>query len=478
MSKKIAVIGDLMIDEYLSGKVTRISPEAPVPVVNSDEDIDYRLGGCGNVANNIASLGTTAVVFSVCGNDDAGHNLLAQFKQKGIQFDSAFSLLGYSTITKQRVLGNGQQIVRIDRNDIINLKSEDRHRIITAFTSRIKEFSVVIISDYNKGICDEYLCSSVIRMCNENNIPVIVDPKGKNWAKYKDAYLITPNVKELSDYLGTIVANEDEEIISAVKKCYESLGIKHFLLTRSEKGMTLFTKDSVRNYKSNAREVFDVSGAGDTVVASLAVFLAGEKAGIENAVCYSNIAAGIVVGKRGTATVSLEEIENEIGKDSYGAAPIFNIEELDKACELISIWKNNGYKIVTTNGCFDILHKGHVSLLNQAKSNGDKLIVCINSDESVKRLKGERRPINSDVDRAFLISSLRMVDAVVIFDEKIQGESNTDVPFEVIKRISPDVHVKGGDYKRDQVPEAVYAREFVAVPFIEGYSSTNTISKF
>ena len=475
--KCIAVIGDIMLDEYLVGKVSRISPEAPIPVVNTDGKKRYVLGGCGNVANNISALGIRADIFSIFGSDEAGQKLVNIMKEKSILFHEELVSNYVNTIAKQRIIGNGQQIVRIDCNDKPEITEANRKKLVELFESKAKEYDVVIISDYAKGVCDEYLCTTVIRICRENKIPVIVDPKGKNWGKYEGAFLITPNMKEICDFSGTKYENNDSAVSDFSKAYFEKIGIDNILVTRSEKGMSLFSNNGfAKHYRSLAKDVYDVSGAGDTVVASLAVFLVENDYDLDSAVDYANTAAGIVVGKEGTSVVTREEIEDERKGRTYLFTPVFKIDELDKLKLLISRWKNEGLSIVTTNGCFDIIHYGHVHLLAEAKKCGDKLVVCINSDESIKRLKGNDRPINSVDNRAHVLASIKYVDAVVVFDEMVQGESNSDIPYFILKTILPDVHVKGGDYSEEDVPESKYARKFVAINYIKDCSTTNTIN--
>lgn len=475
--KRIAVVGDIMVDEYRSGSVTRVSPEAPIPVVKTDGSVRYVPGGCGNVANNLVSLECPVTVFSVCGKDADGEKLCEALQNQNIEWINGNRLGTHRTIVKQRIVGNGQQIVRIDNNDEIVLSAADEAFLVETFGSRAKEFGIVVISDYGKGVCTDFVCTSVIKICRNHGIPVVIDPKGIHWKKYTGAYLITPNVKEISEFAGAAVQNEDAAIEELGKQVYSKIGIENLLITRSEKGMTLFAKDHrIWHYSSQAKEVFDVSGAGDTVVAAICAWLYEHTEDLLNAIPFANAAAGIVVGKAGTSTVTKKEIDREL-RFSEDTAPVFRVDELEAALDLICEWKEQGKTVVTTNGCFDVLHKGHALLLKTAKQLGDKLVVCINSDASVKRLKGADRPVNSSADRAFLLSAMRFVDAVIVFDERIQGTSNSDAPIAVIQKIAPDIHVKGGDYTEDKVPEAKFAGRFVAVPFVEGYSTTKTLKK-
>jgi D-beta-D-heptose 7-phosphate kinase/D-beta-D-heptose 1-phosphate adenosyltransferase len=467
---KIAVYGDLMLDRYYYGNVQRVSPEAPVPVVNVVKESSVP-GGAANVINNLLKLGCKVVPFGLIGDDLYGGELIHQLKLNSVDntmnVDGIIVGLNCKTIVKERVIGNSQQVVRLDFNDKIEYSLTDEQNLKEAIAKSIDGCNMFIISDYNKGACTENMCKFIIKLCKDKNILVIVDPKGDNWVKYQGASVITPNMSELSQMIGKKVENLDEDIENAARKIHNKTGIDNLLITRSEKGMTLINEKSFIHMKAEAKEVFDVSGAGDTVVAALAVFLASGQA-IKTAVKYANIAAGIVVSKRGTATVTLDEIKNMELLEGITSiqSKVMTWEDLFKQ---VKKWKQSGESVAVTNGCFDIIHKGHVSCIYQASTFCDRLIVAINTDESIKKLKGELRPINSENDRAFVLASLGCVDAVVIFGE--------DTPEELLSHILPDVLVKGGEYTIEQVPGRQFAKRVELVNYINGYSTTNIINK-
>ena len=458
---RILVLGDLMLDKYYIGKVKRISPEAPVPVVNVNKEIET-LGGAGNLCNNIYYLGGKSFLFSLIGKDKNGEIIKENLDKKGI--DNFILEDDKPTITKIRVIGEHQHIVRIDIEKIENLDASHEKKILDKFESVLKSSDVIAISDYAKGFCTPTLVRKVIEMANEKDIPVIVDPKGSNWEKYRDAYLVTPNVKEVSDVLGEEIENSDEDVQRSGVKLMEMFNIKKLLITRSEKGMTFFDgKREVYHIPTEAKEVFDVSGAGDTVVAVICLGIANRIPLIDT-VILANKAAGISVSKIGTSPVMLSELENCFYDEKN---KIYN--RLKELLPKIKVLKKEEKRIVFTNGCFDIIHRGHITYLKKAKSLGDILIVGLNSDSSVRRIKGGDRPINNQEDRALLLSSLEFVDYVVIFEE--------DTPYKLIKEIKPDILVKGGDYKIEDVVGREFANETIIIPFLEGYSTTGIIDK-
>ncbi len=453
----IAILGDVILDSYIFGKVKRISPEAPVPILNVEKNKDV-LGGAANVAHNIVCLKNKVFLFSKFGKDEKLHRLLTLLNEKGILH---FILSNYNSIEKQRVVAGNQQLLRIDYEKISSLKEEDVDRIIEKFNN-LENIKIVIFSDYKKGFCIPNLTKNILEICQRKNIKVIVDTKDINLEKYRGAFILTPNVNELSSMIGKEIKNEENEIVSAAYKLMEKYNFEHILVTRSEKGMTLVSKDKTyKTFYVKPKEVYDVSGAGDTVVATLANFLALDY-DLEKACYLSNVAASIVVGKLGTAPIYLEELEDFLN----GKTKVYSLENLLKQVEK---WKKEGKKIVWTNGCFDILHAGHVSYLKEAKKLGDILIVGLNSDKSVKKLKGSNRPINPQDARAKILEALEFVDAIIIFDE--------DTPYEIIKKIRPHVLVKGGDYKIDEVVGREFAQEVKILPYLKGFSTTNIIKK-
>lgn len=463
---KVIVIGDIMLDQYVCGTVNRISPESPVPVVKMNEEY-WQLGGAANVANNIAALGGTVTLLGIIGDDDAGSCLCTLLDQYNISYEELLKSVTYKTNKKVRVLGNNQQIVRMDYNDDQKPSAENLKTLFFRFSQIISDYDTVVISDYAKGICDDVFCQEVINLCQEKDKPVFVDPKGNNWNKYKGAALISPNLKEFSEFIGIQLHNTNKDIETKCRSLYGTLEIEYLMITRSEKGSTLIDKSNVHYHMpSKAREVYDVSGAGDTVIATLSLFW-NKNGDIFDAIRLSNEAAGIVVGKRGTATVSEKELD-DINAEQI--AQISNkIVTIEKLMETIQTWKLKGESIVFTNGCYDIFHKGHAYSIYAAAKFGQHLIVAINSDSSVRRLKGEGRPINSEYDRAYVIAALGCVDRVIIFSD--------DTPDAILKDIKPDILVKGGDYKLEEVIGREYANRVELIRYIDGYSTTDLIQK-
>ena len=493
--KHILVFGDAMLDSYVHGSVKKISFEAPIPIV-SKSAIEYRPGGAANVAYGIAALGCDVDVVFVLGYDKEAATLIKILRKKGIGCDYIFRDNKQKSIVKERVIGNDHQIVRIDYHDHYNITQKRMKLITEQILSIIKKYDIVVISDYGKGTCEPELCRDIIRNCIDANVAVIVDPNGDNWGKYKGASIIKPNLDEINKYTGINIPNENILIERHYRNLYRSLGVKYLLITRSEKGMTLFGDNDNLHIKTQLHNVYDTTGAGDTVLATLAVTLENNLVNIREAIYIANLAAGIVVGKFGTSVVTKSEISHELRKLSKHTAidkKIYYSNKYDKLMQIIRIWKTAGDCIVTTNGCFDIIHRGHIELLNKAKSFGDILIVLVNSDASVRRLKGNKRPYNSDVDRAYIIASMSVVDVVVIFDpiDSFSGIPSDDLalldmnarniareaPMGIMRMIRPDVHIKGGDYSYDDVPEAIYASQYIAIPFSDGYSTTTLIKR-
>lgn len=490
-NKRILVYGDAMIDEYIYGNVSRVSPEAPVPVVKAKLS-ERKIGGAGNVTNNISSLGCEVAGLFLIGKDKESDFLIDYLIEKKIKTDWILRTDEINTIKKTRVIGNHQQVVRIDYNDQYILNDSQKKQIESLASEALDWCELLIISDYDKGMCDKEVCEYLIREAIKRDIIIIVDPKGTDWEKYRGATIITPNMNEINTFSGKNVENKEEDIVKEYSSLPQMLGIACLLITRSEKGMTIIKNNYHKTFEAVQRKVFDVSGAGDTVVATLAVFLDNEIMNIENAVYWANMAAGIVVGKPGTAVVTESELCGELEK-SLIRNKIFKVEDRNSLKILVDSWRGKGETFATTNGCFDILHKGHISLLEEANKLADHLIVLLNSDDSVKKLKGDGRPINSETDRAFLLAALSAVDAVAIFDPLSDETLLTDEEWEsipsnmlkvakgspigILKILNPDIHVKGGDYEEKDVPETKFAKKFQALCFIEGYSTTNLVRK-
>jgi D-beta-D-heptose 7-phosphate kinase/D-beta-D-heptose 1-phosphate adenosyltransferase len=463
------VVGDLMLDEYLWGRAERISPEAPVQVVDVLRE-ELRLGGAGNVVNNLAGLGARVTVCSVVGEDDNGGALLGVFNQQGFATSAIFRDPARRTSRKTRVVAAHQQIVRIDRESRDPLSSAIERQVCDWIAANAVAFDVILLSDYLKGVLTPQVIETVVAAARPAGIPVLVDPKGNDYRRYRGVTILTPNRKEAEAASG-IAISDLASLSRAADSIMTQAGLEHLLITRSEEGMSLFSRaaDPV-HIATVAREVFDVSGAGDTVLASLAI---GMAAGLElaQAAVLANIAGGIAVGKLGTSTVTPAEIIAAVALTHSDSDS--KIKNRDVLTALIAAEKARGKQVVFTNGCFDLLHAGHVKYLQKARSLGDLLVLGLNSDASVRRLKGENRPLIGEEERAHILAALDCIDYVVLFDE--------DTPLELITALKPHILVKGGDY----TPEGVVGREVVEacggrvelVTFVEGKSTTNIIER-
>ena len=463
-SPKLLVIGDLMIDHYLWGSCERISPEAPVQIVHVDSESTV-LGGAGNVINNLKALGAQVDVISVVGGCENSDDLKKLLSNIGVDTQYLITQKDRITSKKSRIIASQQQVVRYDRESTNEISIESQSVILETFKKIITCYDGVLLSDYGKGVLTNELTQSLINVANENNKKVLVDPKGLDYSKYKSAYLLTPNKKEASEAT-KINIKDDVSLTQAITQLKTEYNLSISLITLSEQGVAIYD-DELRTHPTVAREVFDVTGAGDTVLASLGFALASEY-DIDEAVEFSNLAAGVVVGKIGSATATLNEIieyESSLNKSTSDE----HIKTLDEIITLNEELKIRGKKIVFTNGCFDLLHAGHVRYLEAAKSFGDILVLGLNSDRSVTTLKGKSRPINTQIDRAYILAALEAVDYVVIFDE--------DTPYNLIKAIKPHILVKGGDYEGKKVVGQDVAGELKLVQFIDGKSTTRTIEK-
>ena len=463
-SPKLLVIGDLMIDHYLWGSCNRTSPEAPVPVVNIENE-SVLLGGAGNVVNNLKALGAEVGIISVIGdciNSNELKNLL-----KKIDIDMQYLITQKDRITskKSRIIASQQQVVRYDRESTHNISPKSQNTIIETFNKIIMNYDAVLLSDYGKGILTNELTISLIKNANKNGKKVLVDPKGLDYSKYKGAYLLTPNKKEASEAT-RIIINDDERLNEAIVQLKIECELDVSLITLSEHGIAIYDHD-LRIHPTVTREVFDVTGAGDTILASLGFALACEL-DIDIAVQFANLAAGVVVRKVGNATATLNEIIDHESSHNKSSSDK-HIKTLKEIATLSKELSSKGKKIVFTNGCFDLIHAGHVKYLESAKNFGDVLILGLNSDRSVTSLKGQGRPINKQIDRAHILVALEAVDYVVIFDE--------NTPYELIKAVKPDILVKGGDYKGKKVVGQDIASELKLVQFVDGKSTTRIIKK-
>ncbi len=466
---RIAVIGDVMLDSYFYGEVKRISPEAPVPV-NRIKKVESVLGGAANVAANLARLECQVFIGGVTGNDENRRVLEGKLAEIGVDYLGLIKSDERSTITKMRVLGANQQMLRLDFEEVDDLNKTETKKLEEWFEELLKAgLDGVIISDYAKGVCSDNFCAWAINAAHKANVPVLVDPKGANWDKYAGCDFITPNLKEMCEAGNQQVENEDEAVLRVAEAARKHYKIKNVVVTRSEKGMTLVGDNrTVIHSPATALEVFDVSGAGDTVAASLLAGIAG-KLSLEESIYMANKAAGIVVGKVGTYPVAREELLKDLIDEEHRSAKDYSALSWNEILLLVKNWRDCEEKIVFTNGCFDILHVGHISYLEEAAKLGNRLVIGLNSDKSVNRLKGSTRPLVNEVDRAKILSSLAFVDGVVLFDE--------DTPAELIKKIKPDILVKGGDYKEDEVVGREDAGEVKILSFEDGYSTTGLIEK-
>lgn len=466
---RIAVIGDMMVDRYVFGRVERISPEAPVPV-NKVERVSSVLGGAANVAANLANLDCHVMAAGLVGDDDNAGLLRQLLHTSAIDDSGLIVRLGHATTTKMRVLGSRQQMVRLDFEEVTPLTTAEEDALAAWLHTQIQHgLDGIILSDYKKGVLTDRAAALVIAAAHTAGIPVLVDPKGSDWTKYNGADFVTPNMKELADCLGQPVPNEGAAVVEAAKTLHQQYDFAHLMVTRSEKGITVIGKDGkVWNNPATAQEVFDVSGAGDTVAAAFLAAIAGHLS-IRTSLQIANAAAGIVVAKVGTYPIHRSELLKLWQEWHPSRWAPYKALTWEETAQKIRQWQQKGETVVFTNGCFDILHRGHVLYLQQAAMLGQHLVIGLNSDDSVRRLKGETRPLVHEEDRAVLLSALGCVDEVVIFTE--------DTPAELLRVLRPDILVKGGDYKPEEVIGREYVKRVEIISFEEGYSTTGLVQK-
>ena len=458
----VLVIGDIILDKYIYGSVDRVSPESPVPVLRPESE-ESRLGGAANVASNISSLGSKVSLQGVIGRDEAAEGLKALLKEKKVK--GFFSTSSLPTISKLRLLASRQQLLRIDVEEKFSIEDWSKTKALFSKIISSTKATVIVVSDYDKGTLRDI--PFLIKQAAKKNIYTLIDPKGNDFSKYEGANIITPNYLEFSNAVGGVSSESD--LTLKANDLIEDLKLEALLITRGAEGMTLVEKQKDKmirtDFSTLAQEVFDVSGAGDTVIASLAASIASGF-NLSDSVRISNVAAGIVVGKSGTATPRLSELEASFKTNSDS----FSKAQLKLICKEA---KEDSLKVVFTNGCFDILHAGHLSYLEAAKELGDKLIVGINNDSSVSKLKGKGRPINPLEERMALIQALKCVDYVVSFSE--------DTPLKLIEFLKPNVLVKGADYKVKDIvgSESVIkdGGEVRTIPLVKGLSSSRKIQK-
>lgn len=458
---RVLVVGDIMLDRYWHGGTSRISPEAPVPVVKINQ-LEERPGGAANVAMNIASLGGLVKLVGLTGIDEPAQILQKSLSQCHVQCEFV-EVASHPTITKLRVMSRSQQLIRLDFEE--GFDNIDVAPLLLKIESQLPNINVMILSDYAKGSLTAV--ADMIAMANQHQIPVLIDPKGADFSRYAGATLLTPNLSEFEAVVGR--CHSDDELVKKGMQVLEDFQLKALLITRSEHGMTLLQKAKpALHIPTQAKEVYDVTGAGDTVIATLAASLSAGKS-LEEGCYLANAAASVVVGKLGTSTVSFVELEDAIRGRADNGFGIMNETTLKQA---VAEAHQRGEKIVMTNGCFDILHAGHVSYLANARKLGDRLIVAVNSDASVKQLKGETRPVNPLMQRMIVLGALESVDWVVPFEE--------ETPQRLIANILPDVLVKGGDYRPEQIAggaEVIAAGGEVKVLNFEDGCSTSSIIK-
>ena len=439
-SARVLILGDLMLDRFVYGSVERISPEAPIPIMAVERTVDMP-GGAANVARNVATLGAQATLIGVVGQDPIADNMRAQFALIPTVRAELIPDPHRPTTIKTRHVADRQQILRTD----IESRAPVDESVATTLLARYRELlahtDVVILSDYAKGVLCERVSAEAIDAARAAGRMVLVDPKARSFQKYRGASVLTPNRHELEVACGHVCAH-DREIEAGARIAMDQARCEAVVVTRGKEGMSIVRRDGATEHiRTVAKEVFDVSGAGDTVVATLGLGLANS-AGLSDAVRLANAAAGVVVGKYGTASVTTGEIIARLGLTGEGQISSKHFS-LDSVQQLVEHWREQGLRIAFTNGCFDLLHPGHVSLLNQARQAADRLVVGLNSDLSVRRLKGPERPVQGEVARATVLASLKVVDAVVIFGE--------DTPLKLIEVLAPDVLVKGADYTVDKV---------------------------
>jgi D-beta-D-heptose 7-phosphate kinase / D-beta-D-heptose 1-phosphate adenosyltransferase len=468
--KTVLVIGDVMLDRYLMGNVSRISPEAPVPVVLLNHT-ENRAGGAANVAANLSGLGLKTIMVGCLGQDETGKTLTEMIRQVGINTQYLYTSPSRPTVAKTRVMSGNQQIVRIDDESHAQFSEAENTDLLKQISAALSQRpSIVILSDYAKGVLSDEVCQTIIAQCKSLNIPVIADPKGQDYSKYQGATALTPNKKEAAEACHLPI-HETAALLNASIQLKQQLSLAFLAVTRGEEGISLFEDNQETHIPATAKQVFDVSGAGDTVIATLAAGLVHDL-NPHDALQLANIAAGIVVGKVGTMPVNQAELLKVLIAED-GQSQVDKICDLDGLKASVHDWKAAKQKIVFTNGCFDLLHAGHVTYLEAAKKTGDKLVLGLNTDRSVSALKGPTRPVIHENDRARVLAALEAVDAVILFDE--------DTPLALIDAIKPHVIVKGDDYTEAQVVGGTEVKSWGGqvklIPLVQGRSTSNIIKK-
>jgi D-beta-D-heptose 7-phosphate kinase/D-beta-D-heptose 1-phosphate adenosyltransferase len=462
---RVLVVGDVMLDRFVTGTVDRVSPEGPVPVLRVAQE-RTALGGAGNVLRNLSALGAAGVLLAAAGDDAAGREVERLAAEQGAEGSRILSVAGRATTVKQRYLAGGQQLLRADRETTDALPEAAARALLEAARAALPGVRALVVSDYGKGTLAADALATLIEAARAAGRPVVVDPKGGDYLRYRGASLMTPNRAELETASG-LGAVDDRAVVAACRALIERCGFDGILATRSEEGMTLVERDgAIRHFRAEAREVFDVTGAGDTVVALLGAALAAG-IGPPDAARLANAAAGLVVGRLGTAVVRRDELRRAL------IAPGAKVVSLDGLLEIVADWRRARLVVGFTNGCFDLLHPGHLALLRQARAACDRLVVGLNGDASARRLKGEGRPLQDEATRAAVLSAISDVDQVVIFAQ--------DTPIELIEALRPEVLIKGADYGLEQVVGADlvqgYGGRVLLAEILPGHSTSATIGR-
>jgi D-beta-D-heptose 7-phosphate kinase/D-beta-D-heptose 1-phosphate adenosyltransferase len=464
-------VGDIMLDRFIYGQVDRISPEAPIPVFTTNRE-QRMLGGAGNVVRNLLSLGAHVSFASVIGDDTTGTHLTALVGAEANLVPTLITERGRVSTKKTRFVAGSQQLLRSDHETRAPLREDTIAKITAQIMPEIANANALILSDYGKGLLTPALCRALIDAARDAGVPVFVDPKQRDVSVYAGATVLSPNLKELALAAGVDSFADDDAIIAAARALCLAHRFQYILVTRGERGMTLVDAEGLlRHFPAAAQQVFDVSGAGDTVIATLAATYAAG-ATMVNATELANLAGGIVVGRLGTAIVHRTDLTAALY--THRAMTLQQkILPTETARDTVANWKREGLTVGFTNGCFDIMHAGHISLLADAKARCDKLIVALNTDASVRALKGPTRPVNAEMDRAQVIAALAAVDAVVLFNE--------DTPLDIIKILQPDLLMKGADYTREQVVGYDFVESYGGrvelLPLKDGYSTTGIIKR-